>query len=359
MKKLLYILILIGFISCENRANKIDIEAKGTHQEDYWRHLSYLVQIKNDVAAKDWKDFSKGDFFQPIIYYTLDGTFAVNPNEHILNITQFEKMKSHDEIEVIKLSEAYTDTTNFNFNTSYSDTDSTALYYNENVLSFQSFDLTNKMIGITDLQDWSIMVIHELFHGYQRGIPEFKTYYSQLEIPGGPDEFLAKYHKELGWFKKSIYDENELLKDIWINDADIVKNLSKYDSLRTARIEKIKTDFGLDIREVEDYEIMLEGHARYFESLCKRHLADNNPEISMLKESDLKLISNMYKGYVVEKDKVLFDIYNDRYYYQLGYNLSMILEKYLPEYKESIYVTEYNLNNYINKLKLTTINKQH
>ncbi len=351
MKKLLCLLLLVLPFSCQNASRKMGQNEAGKYQKDYWRHLNYLVKIKNNVAERGWSDFSKNDFFQPVIYYTLDGTFAVNPNDHILNVTRFERIKSHDDFEVIKLSETYTDTTNFNFNTSYSNTDSTALYYQENVLFFQSFDLTNKMIGITDLQDWSIMVIHELFHGYQMGIPEFKAYYNQLEIPGGPDEFLARYHKELDWYKESIHDENEHLKAIWINDAEIDENLRKYDSLRAARIEKIKNDFGVDIRKVEDYEILLEGHARYFESLCKRYLAENNPETSMLNEEDLNLISTMFEGYDVKKDKGLYDIYNDRYYYQLGYNISMILEKFLPEYRESIYVEENNFNRYIDTLK--------
>lgn len=337
--------------SCKHTSKKSEQNNSGIYQKDYWRHLSYLVQVKNDVAKKDWKEFSKNDYLQPIIYYTNDGTFAVNPNEHILSITQHDKMRPHHDVEVIKLSETYTDTTNFNFNTSYSDADSTALYYKENVLFFQSFNLTKKMIGITDLQDWSTMVIHELFHGYQRRIPEFRVYSTQLKIPGGPDEFLSNYHKEMDWYKESVFNENELLKAIWIDDANLVKYLKQYDSLRTRRIERIKDSFGIDIREVEDYEILIEGHARYFESICKRHIAKSNTDTSMLQEKDLKLISNMFEGYEIKQDKGLYDIYNDRYYYQLGYNISMILEKYHPEYTESIYKEENNFNQYIETLK--------
>lgn len=351
MKRLIYFLLLALAFSCQNNSHKIGQNQAEKYQENYWRHLTYLIGIKNEVAKGAWKGFSKKNFFQPIIYYTFEGTFVVNPNKHILKITDHETVKPINGIEVIELSKIYTDTTNFNFNTSYSDTDSTAIFYQENVLFFQSFDLTKKLIGITDLQDWSIMVIHELFHGYQRLIPEFKDYYSQLEIPGGPDEFLAKYHHELDWYKESIHHENELLKAIWIQDAGLAENLKKYDSLRTIRIDRIKETYGVDIREVEDYEILIEGHARYFESLCKRYLAINNPDTSMLEEEDLKLISNMFQGYDVKKDRSLFDIYNDRYYYQLGYNISMILEKHLPDYRESIYVGENNFNSYLEKLK--------
>jgi hypothetical protein len=121
--------------------------------------------------------------------------------------------------------------------------------------------------------------------------------------------------------------------------------------VRTSRIEKIKEIYGVDIREVEDYEILLEGHARYFESLCKRFLAHTDSDTSMLTEEELPFITNLFENYEIKKDKALYDIYNDRYYYQLGYNISMILENYLPEYKESIYTQEFNFNRYIEALK--------
>ena len=351
MKKLIYFLLIILAFSCQNAPKKIEQKEVEKHEKDYWRHLSYLIQIKNDVAKEHWSAFSKKDLFQPIVYYTFDGTFSVNPNKHILNIARHDKLKPFKGFSVIKLAETYTDTTNLNFSTSYTDDDSSALFYQENVLFFQSFDLTKNLIGVTDLQDWSIMVIHELFHGYQMKIPQFKNYYTQLEIPGGPDEFLGRYHKELGWYRESIYKENELLKSIWINDADVVVNLKKYDSLRTMRIDRIKDDYGIDIREVEDYEILIEGHARYFESLCKRYLAKSKPSTAMLSNGDLDFISNMYDGYDIKKDKGLYDIYNDRYYYPLGYNISMILEKFLPNYRKTIYVGENSFNPYLKELK--------
>ena len=347
MKKLTFFLLLITAYSCQNASKKIEENEVGIHQDDYWRHLDFLLHLKNDVAKSHWEEFSKKDFFQPAVYYTKDGTFVLNPNEHIRNISEYQEMRFYNQVERIKLSEKYTDTTNFNFSASYSDSDSTALYFQEDVLSFQSFYLTRKLIGVEDLQDWSIMVIHELFHGYQRSIPEFKAYYTNLDIPGGPDEFLAKYHKQLKWYRESVQKENEILKKIWIDGADLIENLEKYISLRSVRIEKINASFGVDIREVEDYEIFMEGHARYFESLCKRFLSRRVMETEMLSEKDHAYITTMFDGYDVQKDKGLYDIYNDRYYYQLGYNISMILEKHFPEYKESVYTKEFNFNRFI------------
>lgn len=344
--------VLLGISSCKEKAELKSEEKETTpYQDAHWRHLTYALQLKNEVAQRTWKEFTKKDFYHPAIYHTYDGAFVLAPNDHILKLTDYQKIKPFNQVETIKLSEKYTDTTSFDFSVSYSDTDSTALYFRDNVLSFQSFDLTEKLIGVSDLQDWSIMVIHELFHSYQRSIPEFKAYYTSLEIPGGPDEYLAKYHRELDWFKESIEAENKALKDIWINGDDLAAKLIAYDSLRTSRIERIKADFGVDIREVEDYEICIEGHARYVESLCKRFLSENEVDTSMLTEADRSLISGMFANYQIKKDKGLYDIYNDRYYYQLGYNISMILEQFLPDYQETLYREENSFNRYLEELK--------
>ncbi len=351
MKPLPYLIILLLICSCQNSPNKREQGTGELYPQAHWRHLAYLIQLKNDVAQNTWKDFAKEDFFQPVVYYTHEGTYVLKPNAHIRSITEYREQNPFGQVAVIRLSEKYTDTTQFNFSASYSDTDSTALFYRDNVLSFQSFELTRKLIGIEDLQDWSIMVIHELFHGYQRSVPEYKAYYTTLDIPGGPDAFLGNYHKELPWFRESVQEENEILKSMWIDGADVVSNLHRYDSLRTARIDKIKSTYGVDIREVEDYEILIEGHARYFESLCKRHLSTFDEDTSMLNPRDLQSITNLFADYDIKKDKALYDLYNDRYYYQLGYNISMILEKYLPEYRETIYTREHNFNRYLETLK--------
>lgn len=351
MKKLIFLIAIIVCFSCNTNSRKVDENDVISNEKDYWRHLNYLLQIKNETAKQDWKGFASKNFFNPAIYYTPQGTFAIQPNNHILEQSGLEKTRKLENFDFIELPEQYTDTTNFNFYNSYTESDSTALCYQANVLFFQSFGLTNKLIGVEDLQDWSIMVIHELFHGYQMQIPEFTAYRTQLEMPGGPDAFLAKYHKELEWYRESIDKENELLKVIWIEDADLVSNLTKYDSIRILRIDRIKNEYGVDIREAEDYEILLEGHARYFESLCKRYISKQTLNASMLLGDDFGLISGMFKGYEVKKDKNLSNIYNDRYYYQIGYNISMILEKYLPQYKETIYTEENHFNRYIDELK--------
>lgn len=251
--------------------------------------------------------------------------------------------------ETILLSNDYLDTTNFHFYTSFSDTDSSTLYFQESVLFFQSFELTRKFIpDIVDLQDWSIMVIHELFHGYQVSVPEHRAHFMNIDIPGGPDAFLGTYHGEVDWFKEGVYQENEILKSIWIDGADLVPGLNRFDSLRTVRINRIHEEYDIDIREAEDYELMIEGNARYFESLCKRYLSTNEPNTDMLDESDQVYLTGMFKGYDIKKDRALSNPSNN--HYPVGYNISMILEKYSPEFRESIYKKEQSIVGFLDEL---------
>jgi len=319
--------------------------------ERHWEHFEYLVRLKNDVAKAYWPDFARKDLHSPVLYYSLKGTFVINPNPHILRLTGATLIESpNPEWAIYKLPQAYTDTTEFQFSNSYSD-EPTSLFYGENIMVFSSFQLTQKFVPITDLQDWAVMVLHELFHSYQRSFPSYRKYYQNLTIPGGPDSFLGAYHKDLPWFRQQVQRENQLLKELWHGEAPPSKGIRRYQELRRQRRERIRREYEVDIADVEDYEIMMEGHARYFQSLAKRYMRDNPTDTSMLSMADRDLIGNIFDGYDPLKDKGLSDIYNDRYYYQLGYNISMILEKYLSGYVETIYQTVFNFNPYLKSLE--------
>ena len=353
MKKHLAILLLLTLLSCADTAKNKEVN-ESLMDQSYFRHLSYLITIKNEVAKNHWPDFAENDFYSPIVYYSRENTFVLNPNEHIRKITNSPQELTFNKVPVIKLPEKYTDTTRLKFNNGMTN-DSTAFNYMQPTLFFQSYELTKKFLqgDLVDIQDWSIMVNHELFHSYQWSIPEMFQYAKTVSkhMPGGPDKFLGSYHRDLEWYKESVRQENELLKAIWIDGADLIQNLNKYDSLRNQRIDRVKREYDVDIRIAEDYEITIEGQARYFESLIKIYLSKNYPEAAFLTKEDKEGITNMFKGYDVAKDRNLFNIYNSRYYYPIGYNISMILEKYNVDFKNSIYREEQNIHHYMEELK--------
>jgi hypothetical protein len=347
MKKHLSILLLLTLFSCKDTAKNESLMDKS-----YFRHLRYLVNVKNETAQKYWPDFRTSDFHQPIVYYTKDKAFVLNPTNHILKNFEYQEVGTFNQAKVIQLPNSFNDTTSMQFHTGVT-SDSTQLSYKQPVLYFQSYKLTKKFLqeDLKDLEDWSIMVIHELFHGYQWSKPEMFALAKATSMPGGPDKFLGSYHRDLNWYKESVEKENDLLKAIWIDGADLNQNLKQFDSLRDLRIERIKQEYDVDIRAAEDYEITIEGNARYTESLMKRYLAENRPDASFLTDEDKKSITNMFEGYEVSKDNNLFNIYNSRYYYPIGYNISMILEKYEHNFKSRINTDEVSLLELLKELK--------
>ncbi|WP_445383041.1 hypothetical protein [Robiginitalea sp. IMCC43444] len=38
-------------MSCREHTQKVDLKEAGIYKEDYWRHLDYLLQLKEDVAS--------------------------------------------------------------------------------------------------------------------------------------------------------------------------------------------------------------------------------------------------------------------------------------------------------------------
>ena len=351
MKYFLIIALLLTVVSCAETAKKKDTD-KSLMDKSYFRHLRYLVNVKNETAQKYWPDFGTSDFHQSIVYYTKENTYVLNPTEHIFKNFNYQEVGIFNEVPVIQLPDSFNETTSLKFHTSVT-SDSTQLHYMHPILYFQSYELTKKFLqgDLKDLEDWSVMVSHELFHGYQWSKPKMLTHIRAISMPGGPDEFLGSYHKDLGWYKESVEKENDLLKAIWINGADLNQNLQQFDSLRDLRIERIKQEYDVDIRAAEDYEITIEGNARYYESLIKRYLAENRPDASFLTDEDKKSITNMFNDYEVSIDKNLFNIYNSRYYYVIGYNISMILEKYEHDFKSKINTEEVSILELLKELK--------
>ncbi|MFZ9031975.1 MAG: hypothetical protein ACO20F_11900 [Robiginitalea sp.] len=351
MKKYLIIPVLLSVLSCTETTKNKETD-KSLMDKSHFRHLRYLLNVKNETAQKYWTDFGTSDFHQPIVYYSKENTYVLNPTEHILNNFDYQEVGNFNKVRVIQLPDSFNDTTSLKFNTSVT-SDSTELHYKQPILYFQSYELTKKFLqgDLKDLEDWSIMVIHELFHGYQWSKPKMLKHTRAVSIPGGHDKFLGSYHRDLDWYKESVEKENDLLKAIWIDGADLNRNLKQFDSLRDLRIERIKREYDVDIRAAEDFEITLEGNARYSESLLKRYLAENRPDASFLTDEDKKSITDMFNGYEVSKDKNLFNIYNSRYYYVIGYNISMILEKYEHNFKSRIHTEEVSLLELLKELK--------
>ncbi len=80
----LFILLTLSIAAgCLGSSKKNEVYEDTAIAESYFRHLSYLIQLKNLVAAESWPEFSRIDFNQPVVYYTTEGTYLFNPKQQI------------------------------------------------------------------------------------------------------------------------------------------------------------------------------------------------------------------------------------------------------------------------------------
>ena len=69
MKNILFISFLLLFVSCAETTKNKETD-KSLMDKSHFRHLLYLVNVKNETAQKYWPDFGAKDFHQPIVYYS-------------------------------------------------------------------------------------------------------------------------------------------------------------------------------------------------------------------------------------------------------------------------------------------------
>lgn len=326
--------------------NQADFKAK-------LNRIDYVIALKNAVAKDYWSDFAQQDLFCPIALFSREGTFIYEANAHIQNNFPHHKLKTESKFEVIQLYDNRIDTLNFNFACSYTDADPRALYYQSPVLMVDDLELTQRFIPpVVDLQDWSLMVLHELFHSFQNSFPAYKEVQDQIiqSNGGDPEELLGEYYQKLDWYQSSIRSENQLLIDIWQGKIELNKGMADYQNLRNNRRKRIREEKGIDIEPLEEAMYLLEGNARFFEHQVKDYLSRNRADDQMLSAEDKKLISGMFRNYDILKRTGGYTNRNEKYWLPMGFNLLMILDKNYPAFKTSIYKQEFGLNPYLNQL---------
>ena len=152
MKKNLTILLLLTLFSCTDTAKNEEAN-ESLMDQSYFRHLRYLLNVKNETAQKYWPDFAKYDFYAPVVYYSRENAFVLNPNEHIRKITDGPQELTFNKVPVFKLPETYTDTSSLKFNNGMT-SDSTSFAYMQAVEVREESLNRTKYAGFND---WKIL----------------------------------------------------------------------------------------------------------------------------------------------------------------------------------------------------------
>ena len=336
-RTILIFISLIGLLGCNQKRSDLTCE-----------RINYLIGVKNEMAKKYWYDFNRETIFSPMLYYTEHGLYTINANEKLNNKIDIELYDCYDSKVAIGFSKII-DTTNFYMNVSYDGDDSTALEYKNTLGMFSDVNLTEKFIpDVNDTQEWTSMVIHEMFHQYQDSFKEFRK--NQVSSQKDFDRDTLDYlFKNKDWFNKSVRKENEtLLKILSLKDNDSIKNyLIEYLKTKEQRTLKVGNEEGLEILELENSLFRSEGIARFIEYCVKLTLKKEDDNKTLI-EVDNKYRPNRFENYELEQDKWMYNL-GGGYYYSIGFNLTRVLEKLKLNYQKDIFSKNKPFDFYLNE----------
>lgn len=334
-KFIVVIILLLGVF--DDKKNNTDVTCERIH---------YLVNTKSSVAKKYWKDFDRQLLFGPMLYYTKKGLFTINANKALKEKIHIETYTCKDSDISVGFS-AIIDTTGFYMNVSYEDKDTLALEYKNTLGMFSDIELTEKFVpDVNDTEEWMTMVIHEMFHQYQRNFEKFreKQISSQRDFDRDTLNYLFKNKK---WFHKNVKHENELLLKILEEHREdsISIHISKYLQSKEQRFSRVKKELGIEISDLEGSLSKSEGTARYIEYCAKLTLkmSSNNQVLSKI---DTKYVADRFKDYDLKQDSWMYNL-GGGYYYSIGFNTTRVLEKLKINYQEDIFSENKPLDQYL------------
>jgi hypothetical protein len=291
------------------------------------------------VETETWKTFNAPQYDVPLIYFTDSSSYVANPTEKFLKTFKSELVLEDGTIKIYKTQKRVDDSP-FHMETGMTLGDPTLEFnYHSPFMMCSSFEETVKTIpdvGSTD--EWTTMIIHEYFHGFQYKHKPYMEYYEKEIVQIQPDS-LSAFYKTVPWFKESIDLENRFLLEA-ISEKDNIKTakiLRDFWVKRKQRRQKFQKVFKFEIDKFEKCYETMEGTARYVEFSLYNHFAQRKPDESLMKsDSSFKSFAK-FKNYKLQKDQWLYLTNKTTYFYATGFNMARLLDKLGIDYKSRLF----------------------
>jgi hypothetical protein len=344
-KSLLLAGICVLGTACQNQKKENLKSSEGLNEEAYFdlpdslsaRRISFVLNLKQDVARNAWPDFGKKSTEGTMIYFNADKSEVFFPDSLVI-----KTLEAFDTYSDNYLSASRTDSIPYHMENmlSFDTADSARFFYENPVEQYSSVEEIGEYIpSVESTEMWATMVIHEMFHHYQLNNGNYMEY-AKSEISPlsfNPNNLYALC-KEDENFLSMIQEENDaLMKAISDSNAGSRDSLiSTYLGKRKSRIEKYGGEHP-DLEKVEDFYIIQEGSARYIEYQSMFVLSDyannsdpvvilNDPRFESyveFKDIDLNNPAFSYLTYAAPTD----------YHYTIGFNIMRLLDKLGVDYK--------------------------
>ena len=203
------------------------------------RRISFVLDLKQDVARNAWPEFGKKSTEGTMIYFNEDKSEVFFPDSLVFKSLIGYDMHSNDYLLAPR-----TDSIPFHMENmlSFDTADSSKFYYGNPVEQYCSVEEIAQYIpSVESTEMWSTMVIHEMFHHYQFNNETYKSFATNEISPltFNPND-LFRLCKEDEHFLSMIQNENELLMKAIseTNEASRDSLISTYLDNRKVRIER-------------------------------------------------------------------------------------------------------------------------
>ena len=305
--------------------------------------FEYIRLVKNYTGDVFWSKFSTQDFPGTIVYFTEDASYFIHPKPEMKEkVSKYSVMENDYNWTIWKLrmpldSAKFVMETQFQFDAKSKG----YINYKTPVLFCSSPELTKKEKEVMNTtQEWSVALLHELYHQFQYSNEAIMTYVLRLyqekkmiDMDSLQGIYLA--NKE---YRDTLTLENDLLKKAvdatsFEEEKKLFAQFLKLRSKRQLAYFK-KTKFW--VTTPENFWEKLEGTCLMMEHHLKEKIHEVEPPAALL-ERDKMYQQGFRYDEESDAEKVYYnELDDDRFYVgTTGYNMVRLLEKNNVPYKEN------------------------
>ncbi len=315
------------------------------HEKLITERFEYIRQIKKFVGNLYWKNFSNNEFPGTVVYFTDSASYFINPLPEMKDkVSKYSILENDYDWNIWKLRMPL-DSAKFVLETQFQFDNKAKKYinYKTPVLFCSSPELTKKeKEKIKTTQEWSIAMMHELYHQYQYSNEAILTYVLRLYQEKkmiDMDSMQGIYMTDKA-FHDTLQLENEILKRAYAATSfDEEKKLfTQFLKLRSKRNLAYFKKSKFWVNTPENFWEKLEGTCMMMEKQLKENFQSVKPTEYILNNDPMYDKTFVYN----EKDVTEIDFYSklddERFYVgTTGFNMVQLLEKNKVPYKDNFF----------------------
>ena len=307
--------------------------------------FEYVRQIKKYIGNLFWNNFSNNEFPGTVVYFTDSASYFINPLPEMKDkVSSYAIVENDYDWNIWKLRMPL-DSAKFVMETQFQFDPKAKAYinYRTPVLFCSSPELTKKeKVIMNTTQEWSIAMMHELYHQYQYANEAILTYILRL--------YQEKKMIDMDSLQ-GIYLTNQAFKDTIIKENEILKKAvaaSSFEEERKlfAQFLKLRAKRNLDyfkkkkfyISTPENFWEKLEGTCLMMEKQLKENLSQIKPSEYLEKYDDMYDKNFVFDESSAQEIEFYTELNDNRFYVgATGYNMVQLLEKNKVPYKDNFF----------------------